>query len=86
MEPYWRRDGKELFFRDPGNRIIAVGLTGNGSSLEPGTPNVLFAADPGAGWYEVDSDGQRFLVPVPVAARAGSSMTVLLNWPEMLKN
>jgi serine/threonine protein kinase len=86
MEPYWRRDGKELFFRDPGNRIIAVGLTGNGSSLEPGTPNVLFAADPGAGWYEVDSDGQRFLVPVPVAARAGSSMTVLLNWPAMLKN
>jgi hypothetical protein len=83
-EPRWRSDGKELFFRDADNRIVGVELTRDRSNLEPGSPSVLFPIDPSAEWYEVAADGQRFLVPLPVAGPP-SSMTVVLNWPAALK-
>jgi Tol biopolymer transport system component len=82
--PRWRRDGKELFYRDPDNRIIAVELRRDDVTLEPGSPSVLFSLDRSVWWYDVASDGQRFLVPLPVAGPA-SSMTVVMNWTELLK-
>jgi Tol biopolymer transport system component len=84
IQPHWRRDGKELFYRDPDNRIIAVEVRQDDAHLEPGSPSVLFPIDPSAEWYDVAADGQRFLVPVPVAGPA-PSMTVVLNWPAALK-
>jgi WD40 repeat protein len=79
-EPRWRPDGKGLFYRDPENKIIAIELRSDGSNLEPGNSSVFFSIDRSVGWYDVAADGQRFLVPLPVAAPTRSSMTVVLNW------
>jgi Tol biopolymer transport system component len=84
IQPHWRRDGKELFYLDADHRITAIELRRDDVNLEPGSPSMLFSIDPSADWYDVASDGQRFLVPLPVAGPA-SSMTVVLNWPAALK-
>jgi eukaryotic-like serine/threonine-protein kinase len=82
--PHWRRDGKELFYVDGDNRILAIELRKDDLNLEPGSPSVLFSADRWVRWFEVASDGQRFLMALPVAAPA-SLMTVVLDWPAAVK-
>jgi hypothetical protein len=57
-----------------------------GRAIQAGTPKLLFAV-PAAGnvsGYAVTSDGQRFLIPIPVGEMAPSSVTVLLNWTNAL--
>ena len=57
MFPRWRRDGKEIFFVAPGNRVMSAGLAGGGD------PRPLFAAKMAfARFYDVSADGQRFVV------------------------
>jgi eukaryotic-like serine/threonine-protein kinase len=74
--PRWRRDGKELFYVAPDNRLMAVPID-PGSTLDAGTPRALFrlvTTSP----YEPSSDGQRFLVTGVVSD--ASPITVIMNW------
>jgi Tol biopolymer transport system component len=81
--PRWRGDGKELFYRAPDGKVMAVDI-GSGASLEAGAPKELFDAQ-GMG-YDVTADGQRFIVTTPVeGAQVRSSITVVLNWQAALK-
>jgi eukaryotic-like serine/threonine-protein kinase len=41
-EPYWRHDGKELFYVEGGKRMMAVDVTSDGLRFKPGTPKPLF--------------------------------------------
>lgn len=95
-EPYWRKDGAELFYVDANRNLMAVPVK-SGPGLEVGLPRSLFNL-PGSTEremslrssrhsYAVSGDGQRFLVPVPVAAGpAAPPITVWLNWNTGLKN
>ena len=85
VQPRWRPDGKELFYIDPDNQLMAVPV--DFSTLPPsiGTPAPLFRAQwgqlphhPGMWTYSVSRDGQRFLVDV--LRETVSPITVLLNW------
>ena len=38
----WRPDGKELYYIAPDNKLMAVPITTQGATLEPGTPAALF--------------------------------------------
>ena len=40
--PAWRSDGKELYYLNPSGALMAAPITITGSTLEPGTPVVLF--------------------------------------------
>ena len=84
-EPRWRRDGKELFYVSPDQKLMAVPMA-LGARVEPGTPQALFAAV-GLTGYEVARDGQRFLVNVPAGAEGAAAppITVVLNWTAGLK-
>ena len=75
--PRWRRDGREMFYVAPDNRLMAVPIRWNGTRIEPGSPRPLFSAQLGLG-YQPSSDGQRFLVLQQVAE--ASPITVILNW------
>jgi hypothetical protein len=77
----WRRDGRELFYQWPGNRVMAVPVTAVGDTLTAGTPVALFTAPPGG--FVVSPDGQRFLVSPVVEEQA--PITVLLNWAGLQK-
>jgi eukaryotic-like serine/threonine-protein kinase len=69
--PFWRRDGNELFFLDPGDDVMAVSLTRSGPTIVPGKPERLFRIPLNditrGSWapYGVSPDGQRFLLNVP---------------------
>jgi eukaryotic-like serine/threonine-protein kinase len=75
--PQWQRDGKALFYRDAGKRVMSVPVALTASSVEPGIPVALFALSLGAA-YHVSPDGQRFLIDE--ITKEASPITILLNW------
>jgi hypothetical protein len=64
---------------------------GAGIAFQAGLPSALFElSDTSADFdlatsYDVDADGQRFLISNVLQAPARSPMTVVLNWPAALK-
>ena len=88
VEPYWRGDGRELFYRS-GSRVMSVPLQ-IGSTLTAGTPAPLiqtrFAMGAAVrGRYRPTPDGQRFLVLGPLAREAEQPAAVVLNWTSALQ-
>jgi serine/threonine protein kinase len=92
-QPQWRHDGKELFYLAPDRKIMAVEVNGAGPTFIPGIPKPLFEArfstlfpgPPGASYYAVTDNGQRFLVNTLAADSALTPFTVVLNWTAGLK-
>jgi len=86
-QPRWRRDGKELFYLAPDRKLMVVTVNA-GTTFEVDTPRPLFQTtlDPRAfrQSYAVSADG-RFLLNTPVET-AAHPLTVVLNWPALLKN
>ena len=85
--PLWRSDGKELYFLNPAGAMTAAPITVTGSTLEPGTPVVLFPTRIYGGGvdaqqsrqYDVGSDG-RFLINTVLDDAAAVPITLLQNW------
>jgi Tol biopolymer transport system component len=87
VEPYWRGDGKELFYRS-GRQIVGVPVQ-TGSTFVAGTPapifDTQFSAATSRGKYRPSSDGQKFLVLAPRAAQVDTPASVVLNWTSALR-
>jgi Tol biopolymer transport system component/tRNA A-37 threonylcarbamoyl transferase component Bud32 len=83
-DPSWRGDGKELYYRSPDQKLMAVEIRG-GADFQAGVPQTLFPIRirPGAprNKYAPSPDGQRFLVAAPLGRESMSPTTVVLNWP-----
>jgi Tol biopolymer transport system component len=65
----WRRDGKEIFYLQD-EAVMAVDITSGGTTLQSGTPSVLFRfpqplRQPAQVSSIVSADGQRFVYAVP---------------------
>jgi Tol biopolymer transport system component len=94
----WRRDGKELFYVAPDNRLMAVpfGLAADTSAADVGPPVALFptrlASGAGIGsvgfvataQYDIATDG-RFLMNVAVEESTAPPITIVQNWLAGLK-
>jgi eukaryotic-like serine/threonine-protein kinase len=87
LEPLWRRDGTELYFRDPRGDMHAVAVSA-GKQFEHGAPRLLFSR-PGMALqdfyrsYDVHPDGKRFLM-LSSGDAATRRLSVILNWrPEI---
>jgi eukaryotic-like serine/threonine-protein kinase len=90
-EPRWSRDGKELFFLQTGNQIMAVPVL-SGETFRIGTPTPLFVArarEPISSTdemtYDVTPDGKRFLVNEPIKNANAPPIHVVFNLQSMLK-
>jgi eukaryotic-like serine/threonine-protein kinase len=90
QEPVWSRDGRELYYYSLDNKIMAVDTKPAGpksSQLQFGVPRPLFEVriltndSPN---FDVSQDG-RFLLPALVEQQGSTPMTVVLNWPQLLK-
>jgi eukaryotic-like serine/threonine-protein kinase len=81
----WRQDGKELFYTALDSTLMAVPVEAVPNSLTVGEPQPLFKIAGRAGTYDVASDGQRILALPPASDDAAPSMTVVVNWPTLLK-
>jgi len=81
VEPRWSKDGKELFFFDPDNRLMAADVKTESGNFEVGAIRPLFQSrDMGMSFrYDVSQDGQRFLV-VGGLPRPISPITLVTNW------
>ncbi len=90
-QPKWSRDGKELFYVAPDKKLMVVQVKAEGTRFEVSVPQPLFDMRignlPGNGspFYDVTSDGRRFIVSTVVEDTAPTPMTVVLNWNAGLK-
>jgi Tol biopolymer transport system component len=89
-QPRWRRDGKELFFlsNDRDRKLMSVDVLTESNSLQVGVPKTLFQTGVkntglNSPPYDVAPDG-RFLMNVATST-TNPSITLLVNWPALLK-
>jgi dipeptidyl aminopeptidase/acylaminoacyl peptidase len=87
-EPRWRADGRELFYISGINKLMAATVSTAGSQLTVGASQPLFDIHrpaSGLGVYDVSPDGQRFLVNTTDERSNANTLTVIVNWPSLLK-
>jgi len=80
--PFWRKDGKELYYRQ-GDQLIAVSIKLSANDgLGLGIPAPLFKAK---GSAVVQTDGQRFLFAMTLNDASTPPITVIMNWAGLEK-
>ena len=80
--PRWRRDGKELFYLSPDNKIMAAEIKSEGSSFGIETVKPLFETRvyrSTFGGYDVTADGQRFIICYE-PGQPNLAITLVENW------
>jgi Tol biopolymer transport system component len=85
--PRWSQDSRELYYYTPSDQIMGVDVHSESARSPFGVPKRLFEAHIGRvnPSYAVSQD-RRFLLPVSVGPEESAApMTVVLNWPELLK-
>ena len=90
----WARSGRELFYLDASNTLIAVPVRTSGSTFSMGTPAKVFDnkyVEPNpARHYDIALDGRRFLMLKPREAEdpdaTPASMVVVEHWFEELES
>ncbi len=85
-QPHWRRDGKELTFLTPDNKLMAVPL-GTSSGFHAGPPALLFAIHPSLNGsaYDATGDHQRFLVNTVPDEQGSPPLSLLVHWTRLLE-
>ena len=87
-EPFWRADGREMFYRTADGHVIAVPVsTSNGFTA--GAPQALFQMRFSTlvtrAHFRPTPDGQRFLVLAALGRDTVQPTSVVLNWSFALK-
>ena len=85
--PQWGAGGRELFYVSPDYKLMVVSLKLGTDSVEAANPRQLFplpSLDNGFSPYDTAPDGQRFVVRA-TAGQAAQPLTVIVNWPALLK-
>ena len=87
--PQWRVDREIVFSTAPlGTEVFAAPVNTTGTAFQSGVPQRLpFPPNTGVSTTAQSTpDGQRFLIEVPLDQRAArTSISVVLNWPALLK-
>jgi eukaryotic-like serine/threonine-protein kinase len=81
---HWRRDGRELFWLDAADNMMAVVMNTSGATVRMGTPQVLFhagAVQTQQGPYAVTADGKKFLINTGEVKEENQPFTLVQNWP-----
>ena len=83
--PHWRGDGRELYYVTPDlQKLMAVEIKA-GPAFEIGATKTLFEGPNRIRDYDVASDGQRFIVDMPISQETSPSITLVVNWTAGLK-
>jgi len=95
-DPKWNPSGGELFFRGPGTAEIFSVDVKTEPSFSRGEPRLVATGqfNPGANYYDVSPDGQRFLTyqrvddetDDDVSSTKNTRLAIVENWFEELKN
>jgi Tol biopolymer transport system component/tRNA A-37 threonylcarbamoyl transferase component Bud32 len=84
--PRWRKDGRELYYLAPDDKMMAVDVGEKGAGLQLGIAHPLFQAHvpPLAAMYDVSRDG-RFLLNSIGEDKTATPLTLVVNWTAELK-
>jgi serine/threonine-protein kinase len=91
--PRWSRNGRDLFYRTPDNRIMVVTYAASGNSFRADRPQLwspgqLGLRPGGVSNYDLHPDGNRFAVlkaPETEENTAANRVNIVLNWFEELR-
>jgi dipeptidyl aminopeptidase/acylaminoacyl peptidase len=86
--PVWRGDGKEIFYLAPDGKLISVPIESGETFFRPLPPRPLFQTRLISSLfreYDASADGKKFLLAVPSADDTNEPITVIVNWPRLLK-
>jgi len=85
--PRWRPDGRELYYLSATNQMVAVPVRSSPTTFDVDTPTVLFQTNAPrfAGYHYVTTDGERFLVNELLPVEGTPSISLVVNWPTLLK-
>jgi Tol biopolymer transport system component len=91
-QPLWRRDGKEILYLAPDNRVMSVDVS-VAPAFKPGIAKPLFVVPITGGanittaghYWDVSSDGQRFLINATLEDAGSPPITVVMNWTTGMK-
>ncbi len=84
--PRWSRDGSEIFYLSPDNRLMTAAVRITGDKLDVAAPRPLFTLRPrpparlDAYPYDVSPDGRRFVVNSLVDDTGSAVITLVFNW------
>ena len=81
---WWSRGGSEILYISPDLTLNAVAVRGAGASFAAETPRLLFRI-PRTTSGDVTADGQRFLMTVRATDDDDLPVTLVTNWPAVLK-
>lgn len=91
-QPRWGHDGKELFYVSSDGMFtsVPIALPPPGDGIRVAKASALFATHQAntrspKPQYAVSSDGQRFLMAIAQVPTV-TPLTVVINWPELLKH
>ena len=84
-QPHWRRDGKELTFLTPENKLMAVPISTT-SGFQTGPPALLFAIHPSLNGtaYDATGDHEKFLVNTVPDEQGSPPLSLLVHWTRLL--
>jgi Tol biopolymer transport system component len=87
--PRWRRDGKEIYYFSPDNKMMAADISVKDGSLEVSHVHSLFDVPSiiqlPMSDYDVTSDGKKFLINVPFEIQNQTPLTLVVNWDLAVK-
>lgn len=87
VEPRWSGDGREIFYLDPTQHLVAVAVDTRGT-FSAGIPEPLYRARLyqrlQRNRYVVAADGASFLMMSPMESQSQPPTTVVLNWDATL--
>ena len=86
--PRWRRDGREILYLNGEGMLVSVPVSGSGARFAAEAPRPLFplTVQPGPGSpYDVTPDGQRIIANVPLPSNVPQHLTVIVNWPALVR-
>jgi len=89
QEPLWAHSGRELFYRDSSDRLVAAEII-NEPLFSVGVQRVLFSVgeyedDRDHRTYDVSADDQRFVMIKRSSEASGPKLVLVENWFEELK-
>jgi hypothetical protein len=83
--PRWRYDGKELYYINRSNRIMAVEVHRTGSTFAmagkaTGVAAFSLELDGAGNPFDVTRDGKQFLINKAIDIEAVPPLTLIVNW------
>jgi Tol biopolymer transport system component len=85
--PSWRRDGREIVYLGPDDKLMATEVSATGSNFQVGAVKQLFQTRPQrpGNLYAATSNAQRFLVNTTSAQKSTTPVTLVVHWTADLK-